>query len=58
MSSIISYTLDRNKGRVTTYDSNNNGKAYKIDLEDSNGVIVLVNSHHDDFPHFPKELKS
>ena len=58
MSSITSYTLDRRGGRVTTYDSNNNGKAYKIDLEDSNGVIVLYNSHHDDFPHFPKELIS
>ena len=58
MSSITSHTLNRSRGRVTTYDSNNNGKAYKIDLEDSNGVIVLVNYHHDDFPHFPKELIS
>ena len=53
------HTLDRSGGRVTTYDSNNNnGKGYRIDLEDSNGGIVLVNSHHDNFPHFLKELIS
>ena len=36
------HTLDKSGNKVTTYNSDNNGEAYRVHLEDSDGGIVLV----------------